>query len=75
MAFDGITIANLVNELKGTLLDGRINKKEMEFLPIQIHKGFILQQVFFNRNELAQITDMDNNHSLTQEFLLMLVND
>lgn len=26
MAFDGITIANLVNELKETLLDGRINK-------------------------------------------------
>ena len=26
MAFDGITIANLVNELKDTILDGRINK-------------------------------------------------
>ena len=26
MAFDGITIANLVNELKDNLLDGRINK-------------------------------------------------
>ena len=26
MAFDGITIANLVKELKDNLLDGRINK-------------------------------------------------
>ena len=26
MAFDGITIANIVHELNGNLLDGRINK-------------------------------------------------
>ena len=26
MAFDGITIANIVHELRETLLDGRINK-------------------------------------------------
>ncbi len=26
MAFDGITIANLVHEMRNTLLDGRINK-------------------------------------------------
>ena len=54
MAFDGITIANIVHELRENLLDGRINKiaqpeTDELLLTIKGKRGFPYPQVLHFR--------------------------
>ena len=79
MAFDGITIANIVHELRETLLDGRINKiaqPEDDELLLAIKTGAGMKRLYISASAslpLIYLTDMNKPSPMTAPNFCMLL--